>query len=268
MRSSFAEDVSAFADAGCNGIEVWLTKLEAHLQSHSTTETRRLLEDRDIQLAAGTFQGGLLLAQGDKRRANYDHFQRRLSICQELNIPTIVMAVDSVERVEAVDLQRAQVSLQQAAQLAAEFGVQLALEFQAKSGWCSSLDTACAFLASCESPNVGVCFDLFHYYVGPSKLEDLRQLTKQNLAFVQLSDLAGVPRELATDGDRILPGDGDFQIGPILKHFQTVGYDGWVSVELMNPEIWRMKPVSVAEAALASVNRLLGQSKDAEARHQ
>jgi len=47
--------------------------------------------------------------------------------------------------------------------------------------------------------------------------------------------LGGVPRELATDSDRILPGDGDFQLPPIMDHLRRIGYRGWVSVELMNP---------------------------------
>src|SRR5207237_949675 len=93
----------------------------------------------------------------------------------------------------------------------------------------ASLDTALALVAQCGEPNVGVNFDVFHYYTGPSKFEDLQLLTLDSLAHVQLCDVAGVPRELATDADRILPGDGDFNLLPLLDHFRAVGYDGWVA---------------------------------------
>ena len=59
---------------------------------------------------------------------------------------------------------------------------------------------------------------MFHFYTGPSKTEDLAHLTPQNLAWVQVCDLSGTPRELAGDSDRILPGEGDFQLGPIIEH--------------------------------------------------
>ena len=72
-----------------------------------------------------------------------------------------------------------------------------------------------------------------------------------------VGDLAGVPRELATDADRILPGDGDFQLRPLLDHFRALGYAGWVSVELMNPTLWQANPVQVAEIAFTSVCKLL-----------
>ena len=99
--------------------------------------------------------------------------------------------------------------------------------------------------------------DVFHYYTGPSKFEDLGLLSPQNLAFVQLSDVSGVPRELAGDADRIFPGEGDFLLKPLMQQIRAIGYDGWVSLELFNPTLWQLKPAQVAELGLASLQRLL-----------
>lgn len=260
MACSFVEDVAAYADAGCTAMEVWLTKLETHLQKYSAADTRKLLQDRNMTLAAASYQGGLLFSQGEQRRAHYDHFQRRLGLCQELGISTILLVPDYIERLDASQLERVAAALKQAAQLAASYKVRLALEFQTASHWCASLETAVALIEMCDEPNLGINFDVFHYYTGPSKFEDLALLDAHNLAFVQLCDLSGVPRELATDSDRILPGDGDFQLEPILDHFRRIGYQGWVSVELLNPDLWKMKPVQVAEAAVAALRRVLGQA--------
>jgi 2-keto-myo-inositol isomerase len=254
----FAEDVAEYADGGCTAMEVWLTKLETHLESNSAEDTRKLLEDRAMQLVAGSYQGGLLLSQGEQRKAHYDHFRRRLDLCALFGIPTLLVVADFVEAIDQTALERAVVSLKQAAQWAAAFNLRLALEFRGKSTFCSSLDTALSLIVHCGEPNVGVNFDVFHYYTGPSKFEDLDLLTKENLAFVQLSDLAGVPRELATDADRILPGEGDFRLAPIIEHLCTIGYDGWVSVELMNPTIWKVKPSQVAELSMGALKRTLG----------
>jgi sugar phosphate isomerase/epimerase len=258
MPRSFAEDVAAYADAACPAMEVWLTKLEDHLKTHSVADTHKLLADRQMTLAAAAYQGGLLLSQGEQRKAHYDHFRRRLDLCQEFGIATLLVVADFVGAVDPTALERAVVSLKQAAQWAASFDVRLALEFRGSDTFCASLDTAVALVAECGEPNAGVNFDVFHYYKGPSKFEDLALLTPANLAHVQLSDLVGVPRELATDADRILPGDGDFQLGPILNHFRAIGYDGWVSLELMNPTLWQMKASQVAEIGITALRRLLG----------
>jgi 4-hydroxyphenylpyruvate dioxygenase len=257
LPASFAEDVEAYASGGCTAMEVWLTKLEQHLEKHSAADTRKLLEDRQMTLAGASYQGGLLLSQGEQRRAHYDHFRQRLDLCQVFGIPNLLVVADFVEAVERTDLERAVVSLKQAAQWAAAFNVRLALEFRGKATFCASLDTALALVTECGEPNVGINFDVFHYYTGPSKFEDLGLLTPANLAFVQLSDLAGVPRELATDADRVLPGDGDFQLEPLVQQLRTLGYDGWVSLELMNPTLWNTKASQVAELGIMALQRLL-----------
>jgi sugar phosphate isomerase/epimerase len=259
LTSSFADDVHGYADGGCQAMEVWLTKLEDHLQKHSVADTHKLIQDRQMTLAAASYQGGLLLSQGEQRRAHYDHFKRRLDLCQQFGVPTLLVVADFVDKVDLTDLQRATASLAQAAQWAEAFGVRLGLEFRGSATFCASLDTALALVAQCGQPNVGVALDVFHYYTGPSKFEDLDLLTPQRLAIVQLSDLAGVPRELASDADRVFPGDGDFRLGPLVQRLRALGYDGWASLELFNPTIWQARPSQVAELGLGSLRRLLGQ---------
>ena len=149
-------------------------------------------------------------------------------------------------------------SLSEAASLAQAAGVRLALEFQKNSKFCASLDTALALIAQANAPNLGVCLDLFHYYTGPSKFEDLGYLTPANLAWVQVSDLSGTPRELAGDGDRILPGEGDFQLDPILDHLAAIGYAGHLSLEVNNPQLWAVPADRLADAGLRAMIRLLG----------
>jgi 2-keto-myo-inositol isomerase len=255
LSSTFEEDVHAYADAGCPALEVWLTKLETHLEKHSPADTRKLIEDRQMTLAAASYQGGLLLSQGEQRKAHFDHFKRRLDLCQHFGIPTLLLTADFVEAIDRTALERAVVSLRQAADWAEAYNVRLALEFRGRAPFCSSLDTALALVAGC--PNVGVNLDVFHYYTGPSKFEDLALLSPSNLFFVQVCDVIGVPRELATDADRILPGEGDFQLSPIMQQLRVIGYDGWVSLELMNPVLWQMKASQVVELGLGAVQRLL-----------
>ena len=81
---------------------------------------------------------------------------------------------------------------------------------------------------------------------------------------MQVCDLAGVPRELATDADRILPGEGDFRLEPIMRHLRGIGYDGYVSLELMNPVLWRTPAAQLAELGMKALDRLLiGRAADA-----
>ena len=69
-----------------------------------------------------------------------------------------------------------------------------------------------------------------------------------------------VPRELAADADRILPGDGDLPLVSILTKLRERGYDGWVSLELMNPTLWQLRPTQVIELGMAALRRVLPNS--------
>lgn len=257
MPAAFADDVANAAAAGCPAVEVWLTKLEQHLAAASPDDTRQLLADRGVALAAAAYQGGLLLSQGPQRAAHFDHFRRRLDLCQAFGIPTLVLVADFAQAVDAQSLGRAVVSLKQAAQWAAGYGVRLALEFRGTDTFCTCLDTALGLVEQCREPNVGVCLDVFHYYKGPSKPEDLDRLTPANLAHVQVCDVAGVPRELMTDADRVMPGEGDFSLEPILGKLRRIGYGGYVSLELLNPVLWQANAAQVAELGMAALRRLL-----------
>lgn len=257
LPASFEDDVKAVAATGCRGLEVWLTKLEQHLAQHSVADTRKLLDDSGITLAAAAYQGGLLLSQGEQRRVHFEHFRRRLDLCQFFGIATVVLAPDFAEPVVETSLGRAVASLREAASWAAAAGVRLALEFRGGDRLCASIATALLLASATGEPNVGVCLDVFHYYTGPSKLEDWSLLTRDNLFHVQVCDLSGVVRELAVDAQRILPGDGDLRLDLIREQLQRIGYDGWVSLELMNPTLWQLRADQVADVGHTALNRFL-----------
>ena len=133
-----------------------------------------------------------------------EHFARRLDLLAGLGVPTLVIAAVFVTAPRGDHYARASESLAEAGLLAKPLGIRLAFEFQKTSRFCSSLDTALAVVAGrAEWPGgAGVCLDLFHYYTGPSKFEDLAYLSADNLTWVQVCDLSGVPREMASDADR------------------------------------------------------------------
>lgn len=257
MAATFADDAADYPAGGCAALEVWLTKLEKHLLDVSAADTQKALADRGVRLVAAAYQGGLLLSQGEQRRAHFDHFKRRLDLCQRFGIPTLVLAADFAAAPDAPALGRAVAALAQAGQWAAAFGVRLALEFRGTDAFCSCLDTALTLVEQCREPNVGVCLDAFHFYKGPSKHEDLERLTGANLFHVQVSDVAGVPRELMTDADRVMPGEGDFRLGPIVERLKAIGYTGGVALELMNPVLWQLKSTQVVELGMAALRRAL-----------
>ena len=223
------------------------------------SDVRGLLLEHEVTAPVASFQGGLF-GSGESAQESWKHFTQRVKLCGELGIGTLVVACDIQGPIRAADVDRAHETLFRAATVAANQGVRIALEFRAESSLGNNLQTAAAIVDEVGHASLGICLDLFHYYVGPSKQEDLAYLSRDNLFHVQLCDLADTPREFACDSDRILPGDGDINFKPIIDRLREIDYPGCVSIELMNPQLWQVPPRQFGEIAMTALRKVLGQA--------
>ena len=260
LHAPFPQDIEDFAAGQCPAVDIWLTKLEEYLDSgHSVRDVQDLLQGHEVAAPVASFQGGLF-ASGEAVHESWQHFMRRLKLCGELGVGTLVVACDLRGPISQADVDRVNQSLVRAAASAAEHGVRIALEFRADAALGNNLQTAAALIGEVGRANLGICLDMFHYYVGPSKPDDLAYLTADNLFHVQLCDIADVPREFARDADRILPGDGDIHFEPIIARLREIDYQGCVAIELMNPQIWQVPPRQFGEIAMTALRKVLGQA--------
>ncbi|MFO0885768.1 MAG: sugar phosphate isomerase/epimerase family protein [Pirellulales bacterium] len=261
LNSPFETDIEDFAAGHCRSVEIWLTKLETYLQNHTLEDVRDLLKRFEVQTPVASFQGGLLASQGERRSEAWESFTKRLDLCQAVGIGTLVVACDVPGPLVQSTIDRVQQSMLQAAQEAGKRGLRIAVEFQSNSAFGNNLQTLAALVGEVGSPHLGICLDAFHWHCGPSKLEDLGYLNPGNLFHVQLCDVADTVRELATDSQRIMPGEGDIPISALLEGLKQVGYAGTVSLELMNPQLWQIPARQLGEIGMTSLRKLLGQAQ-------
>ncbi|NBV45639.1 MAG: sugar phosphate isomerase/epimerase [Planctomycetia bacterium] len=249
-----------YAAGHCRAVELWLGQVDACSARLGPGALADLLARHSMRPVAATFQGGLLVSQGEARREHWRHFAERLSLCSALGVPVLVVAGDVFGPLTSQDLARLGASLAEAAARAADAGVRLALEFDSRASFPNNLQSAVALVEEVGSPALGLCLDWFHFTVGPSKPADLGLLSAATLAHVQLSDIADVPREMAADADRILPGEGSSPPDDFVARLAAIGYRGAVSVEVLNPRLWRVPPRQFGEIAMTALRRVLGQA--------
>jgi hypothetical protein len=249
-----------YAAGHCDAVDLWLGHAESFLEKHDVAALRERFARHGVAPVAASFQGGLLTSQGEARLEHWRHFESRLGLLGDLGIPVLVIAGDAFGPLGPQDLSRLSLSLAEAAKRAADAGVRLALEFDARASFPNNLQSAVALVEDVGHPALGLCLDWFHFTVGPSKPLDLYLLSNDNLAHVQLSDITDVPRELASDADRILPGEGSSPATELVSRLGEIGYTGAVSIELQNPRLWRVPPRQFGEVAMTALRRVLGQA--------
>ncbi len=261
LAAPLEKQLEDYAAGKCTAIELWLTKVEEYLKTHSPEQFTGLLQRHGLSAQVASFQGGILESQGERRAEAWQLFRQRLDLCRILGVTTLVVACDVPPPLSQTVIERVQVSLQQAALEAEQRCVRLALEFQASSAFGNNLQTAAALVAEAGSPYLGLCLDAYHWHVGPSKPDDLALLSVDNLFHVQFSDLSDVPRELATDSRRILPGDGDIRLDQIVGQLRQIGYQGLVSLEVLNPQLWQVPALQFGEIGMTALRKVLGQAQ-------
>jgi 2-keto-myo-inositol isomerase len=264
--AELSRQLAAARAGGWTAMELWLRHWDAVFEREGSG-ARRLLQDAGITATGGCAHPGLFFSTGETLRRFQDELRRRLEQCQALGAPHLVITPgtpgeDLPERLDAAALALAAANLRAAAALAAPFGVRLGIEFLKGARMVNNLYTALALAGDVAHPNVGVVLDTFHFYAGPSKLEDLDALGSDpaRLSFVHVNDVPfDAPREGWTDAARVLPGEGAFPLGTIFQRLAAAGYDGPVSLELFNDAFaarWAESPEAAASAAYASVAAL------------
>ncbi len=260
LEGDLATILADYAAGHCDAVDLWLGHAERVLEAGSPESLRDLLASSGVKVVAASYQGGLLTADGAAGDAHWELFRHRLDLCRGLSIPVLVVAGDAFAPLSTTDLGAMAENLAKAAGLAGEAGVKLALEFDARASFPNNLQSAVALVDQVGHPALGLCLDWHHFTMGPSKEADLGLLSAANLFHVQLSDVADVPREMASDAERILPGEGSSSPQPLLDCLAAIGYRGAVSVELMNPALWHVPPRQFGEVAMTALRRLLGQA--------
>lgn len=103
-------------------------------------------------------------------------------------------------------------------------------------------------------PKACVLADVYHLHKGGSDPAGLAVLHGSALPCLHFNDYpADPPPATITDAHRVYPGDGVAPIAAILQTLKSVGFRGYLSLELFNKTYWKENPAKVAQAGIAKM---------------
>jgi 2-keto-myo-inositol isomerase len=151
-------------------------------------------------------------------------------------------------------------NIRRTADAARQFRLKVAAEFVRNSTFMASLPTALRLHREATHPAFGILFDCYHFWSGPSKLEDLDRIRPGEIIHAHLNDTQDLPRELLDLQSRVIPGDGVAPLAKILAKLAEKGYEGRVSVELFLPKFQQADPFELATEIRRKCETLFGQA--------
>jgi sugar phosphate isomerase/epimerase len=248
VGQSFADDLDAYRAAGAVGIGIW----EMKLADDSLERFRASGLESAAAVPAVPSILPLPLMEGPEEPA-----ERVEALCASIRRlapfePSCMLFLTGPgDRGQALE------GIRTVADEGERAGVRVALEpIQREFGehWtiASSLAEAAALLDEAGRPNVGLLYDVWHLWNQP--LEEIERY-RERIAAVHIADWRDPTRNT---NDRVLPGDGVVEFGPI---FEALRWEGLYDLEIFSDtelpgSLWREDPRELARRGVEALSNV------------
>ena len=238
--------LEGWARAGIRNVEPSAALLDEFLKSDSLASAKRVLTDNGLTIVSGAIGVTGLWEPNPKFAANLEVFKKRCEQFAELGAPLVYSPCGTAAKFTADDYAKSPQQIREVASVARQFKLKVAAEFVRNSTFLASLPTALRLHRAAAHPNFGILFDCYHFWSGPSKMEDLDLIRPGEIIHAHLNDTQDLPRELLDLQSRVVPGDGVAPLVSILGKLAGKGYSGPISVELFLPKYQQADPYTLA----------------------
>jgi len=261
MYADLTTDIQAASSAGYDLIEIWSAKLYEYLKSQTASDLKTLLAENNIQAySINSIEHITFRNEGDYVRIKKE-CEELSRIASEIGCPYIVVVPgkrpENASKEEIVN-ESIRV-LRELGDIAAKYGISLGFEFLGQSD-CSvqTLDLCNEIVELTGRDNIGNVIDSFHFYAGNSTFGAIDTMRPEKLFIFHINDSEDLPKNQLTDAQRLYPGLGILPLREIKRHFDVIGWDRMVSIEIFRPEYWEQDPFVVARMAKSATEEVLG----------
>lgn len=243
VRSApLAERFALAAAAGYAGLELWGDELDEHPEGVAGI---RALSERYRMPVIGICPHRSLYDWHHRWDAGLEAtFETEIARYAETGADYLVLPVLS----EAGSLAATEANLRRVADICRHFAMTAALEPIGHVRKLARIADALAILQ--RVPEAGLVVDIFHFFRGRNRLQDLQGLDPGRIAVVHLDDAVDLPLDqLFGFKHRVYPGRGIFDVVGLCAALRRIGYAGRYAVELLNPDYWQADPEVVSRTA-------------------
>jgi sugar phosphate isomerase/epimerase len=241
------------AEAGFQAVEPWIEEIEEFMsRGGKLPELRQRIGELGLVIAGAVGFAEWIVGDEGRRATGLERMARDMGLVAEIGGRFIAAPPIGAHQADQEKPSLGQVAERYAAilDLGQRSGVTPILELWGASRTLSRLSEV-VFVAT-ETADLGACLllDSYHLYKGGSGFGGLRLLQGNALPVLHINDYPAIPdREQIDDSDRVYPGDGVAPLGELMRTLDAIGFRGFLSVELFNPEYWQHPPQEVARRA-------------------
>jgi 2-keto-myo-inositol isomerase len=242
--AGYRRSMEGWSRAGIKYVELTAASVDEFMKTDSAAAARRVLTDlglTPVSCASGAFG---IWEPGPGRAAAVETFKRRCEMFAGLGLTRIYTPSAAMQKFTQDDYKAGADNMREIGVIAKQFGMTAMIEATRASTFVAALPTMLTMTRA--AGNVAPLVDCYHFWSGPSKLEDLDLIRPGEIGHVHFQDTPDLPRELLEQTTRVIPGDGVAPLAAILRKLENKGYAGSLSVELFLPKFTQGDPFEVA----------------------
>lgn len=249
------DKIAIAAEVGYEGIELWHDDIDSYLQGGGTlADLRRALDDRGLAVPTTIYLAGWFESSGEAYRRELAECRRRMEQAVALGAPYIIAGPPA----GPADYALGAAHYRELLAVGRELGVLPAMEFLGFVQQLNTIEEALDVMARSGDADATTVVDPFHIFRGGGSVESLAKLTAGQIAVSHFNDVPAAPaRELQHDRDRVMPGDGEFDLTRYVDLLRQIGYNGYLSLELFREDLWAADPREVARIGLDKMRRVV-----------
>jgi len=249
------DKIAIAADVGYEGIELWHDDIDLFLLSGGSIEDlRKSLDDRGLEVPTTIYLAGWFDSTDDAYRRVLEECKRRMEQAAALGAPYIIAGPPR----GAADYGLGANHYRELLSMGREMGVLPSMEFLGFVERLNTIEDALDVMTRANDSDATTVVDPFHIFRGGGSVESLTKLNARQIAVSHFNDVPATPaRELQHDKDRVMPGDGQFDLRRYVDLLDQIGYNRFLSLELFREDLWAEDPREVARVGLEKMRRVV-----------
>jgi 2-keto-myo-inositol isomerase len=233
------QQIDAVAEAGYDGIELWVSDVNTYLNSGGTTGSlASKLKEKNLVLENMIGFAPWFTEDLEARARGLEQLEREMNMIAAIGGKYIAAPVQGVRTLDRSMLDDYAARYRTILELSDRTGVVPILELWGHAALNNLADEAWIVIASGHT-KASMLLDFYHLYRGGNSWETLDLLNFSKMPVFHINDYpATPPREQLRDADRVFPGDGICPFDVLVPRLYEAGFRGAFSLELFNQGYW------------------------------
>lgn len=233
------EQIRMVADAGFDGIEMWVRDIRSYIDAGGTAkELGDLLSSNNLLLENMIGFSQWISDDADTRKEAIEILKSDMEMIAAMGGKYIAAPVQGIDSIDPTKFHDYAKRYRAILELGDETGVIPILEVWG-TGTLHKVSDCTHIAIESGHPDATVLFDFYHVYRGGNSWETINLVNAAKLPVMHMNDYpANPPREKLTDADRVFPGEGICPYREVIPKLYHAGFRGGFSVELFNRGYW------------------------------